>query len=94
MSDAFGTGCFTSEADLMRSRMVQRNRKVMPTGAIDLRRDASHGSSQQDVKLLGGPYNGKAAVVNAGQREAWVIGDYSYLLRSCGLWIWFYDSYA
>lgn len=90
MSDAFGTGEFKSEAGLDRSRMLQRKRKMVGD-AIDLREDER--SASETVRLVGGPYDGKCAVVNKRQHEAFVIGDYTY--AACdGAWRWSYDAYA
>lgn len=101
MSDAFGRGCFQAEADLDRSRMIQRPRHVAD-GKIDLRerryrvwagwfRQREAGLT---VRLHGGPYNNREALVNEGQRTAFVIGDYSYDRIVPGVWCWAYDDMA
>jgi hypothetical protein len=77
-----------TEADLLASPLKQRER-LMLGALIDLREVPKNCPlyPAHTVTLLGGPYDGRRAVVNTRQRDAWVIGDFSYALVD-GVWTW------
>jgi len=77
-----------TEADLDASPQQQRERRML-AHLIDLREIPKNCPlyPSHTVLLVGGPYDGRRAVVNTKQRDAWVVGGFSYALRD-GTWTW------
>ena len=91
-SDAFGgPQGFSTESDMDKSRMLQRER-LTKNGMIDFG-DRRFNPPTKCVTLLGGPYDGREALVVKGTMTAWVIGGWEYVnFNNTDTWFWSHND--